>query len=601
MSLLGSLGGSGAFGSATVNISANLSQLQKDMAQAKGEVAAGTGQATKSAGLAKAAWLAAGTAVAVGVAKFVASSVKAAAEAERVSAQTANVIKSTGGVAKVSQSQVESLAHSIQTYSGIQDEVVQGGENLMLTFTRIRNEGEGMNAVFDRATIASADMAVALNQGSLEGIDLKGTTLQLGKALNDPISGMTALRRSGVNLTGALAKQITTLQKHGHLMQAQKLILGEVEKEFGGAAQAAGGTFEGSLKKAGAAWDDLKESVGKAVLPGLTKLAQWAAEEIPKMIPMIEDLVGAFGDVVGAVAGVGDALAENLYHTDALQEMSDQVEVATASFVAGQTDVKGFSDALGSIKIPEGVSKTQAWDAMRQAQVQVGNAFRQGKIKASEYYAALRQTGMSAEDASKEVQSYARVQKSSAGASSQAAKASGEAARATAGQGKAASGAAKTTGTVKKAVDDFVGSLKKVKSPPNIQIQASNLQNTMTDVMNLGDALANLPSHTGVSVGGVIGVKGLATGGMVAAARGMMVRRPTVLTGEGRYATPIGRGGEAIIPLDARGQKILANIFRQAMGDMGGGGHISGTLSLRDGEAFVEGVLRRSYMKAAAA
>ena len=70
-------------------------------------------------------------------------------EGQKVSAaQTNAVLKSTGGVANVTGEQVRKLADKIMRYSGIDDEAVASGENLLLTFKNIRNEVGKGNDIF---------------------------------------------------------------------------------------------------------------------------------------------------------------------------------------------------------------------------------------------------------------------------------------------------------------------------------------------------------------------------------------------------------------------------------------------------------------------
>src|SRR5262245_40422906 len=142
-------------------------------------------------------------------------------QAAQVGAQTTAVIKSTGAAAGVSAKHVEDLAGSLMTKTGVDDEAIQSGENLLLTFTRIRNEAGKGNAVFDRATKAALDLSVALGQ------DMKTSAVQVGKALNDPVRGMTALARVGVSFTKAQKDQVKALEASGHHLEAQKIVLGE--------------------------------------------------------------------------------------------------------------------------------------------------------------------------------------------------------------------------------------------------------------------------------------------------------------------------------------------------------------------------------------
>lgn len=206
----------------------------------------------------------------VGALKF---SISAAMEAQQVTAQTEAVIKATGGAAGLSATQIGDLALAESRLTGIEDEVVQTGENMLLTFKNIAGD------TFPRATRAMEDMAVAMNGGNLEGIDLKGTAIQLGKALNDPIKGVTALTRVGVTFTDAQKDAIEAMVEANDIAGAQALILDELESEFGGAAKAAGETFAGEMAKAQNEIGNFGEAVGNIAIPamadGLEETTDW--------------------------------------------------------------------------------------------------------------------------------------------------------------------------------------------------------------------------------------------------------------------------------------------------------------------------------------
>lgn len=205
--------------------------------------------------------------------------VTAAESYATVQRKTAAVIKSTGNAARISVKGVAALAGSIEAATGVDEELIISAQNVLATFTQVRNGiGKG-NKVFDRATQAAVDMSAAL------GGDLQGATVQLGKALNDPIKGITALSRSGVSFTKQQKDQIKALVESGKTLQAQKLILAEVEKEFGGAAAAAGGQgFTGALNRAKDAFGDLTRDLAARVLPSLTRFADWfSTVGVPKL------------------------------------------------------------------------------------------------------------------------------------------------------------------------------------------------------------------------------------------------------------------------------------------------------------------------------
>lgn len=218
----------------------------------------------------------AGLAIGAGIKDFI----NEARESAKVGRLTEAVIKSTGGAAKISAKQVGDLATAISNKTGADDEAVQSGENLLLTFTNIRNGVGKGNQIFDQATQAVTDMTAALNDGQVTTEGIKASSIQLGKALNDPIKGVTALQKVGVSFTADQKKQIKTLVDSGKTMQAQKIILGELNKEFGGAAAAA----SDPMQKLGVIIGNAKESIGGAFLPIIGKLATILGAAIPAAI-----------------------------------------------------------------------------------------------------------------------------------------------------------------------------------------------------------------------------------------------------------------------------------------------------------------------------
>lgn len=223
-------------------------------------------------GIAKKAALAFGGAFAATKAvDFLTSSVADAREANKVAAQTAAAIKSTGSAANVTAKQVDQLANSISRKTGIDDEQIAKASNLLLTFTNVRNVAGENNDIFNQATKIATDMGAAL------GTDAAGSAIQLGKALNDPIKGISALTRVGVTFSDAQKKQIAAFVETGDVASAQKVILAELTKEFGGSA-AAQATAADRLK---VTFGNLKEDLGNKLIPVLDKLAVFLADKLP--------------------------------------------------------------------------------------------------------------------------------------------------------------------------------------------------------------------------------------------------------------------------------------------------------------------------------
>lgn len=247
------------------------------------------GAASVLGGLGQMAIKFAGTAAVVdGFSKAIKYSIDQAAEAEKVDAQLNAVLESTHQAAGLNAVELDNMAKALQKTTTYDDEAVKSSESLLLTFTKIGKD------IFPQAEQAALDMSTAL------GTDLKSSTLQLGKALQDPITGLTALRRAGVSFTQDQKDMIKTLVDSGDTMQAQKIILDELNKEFGGSAAAAVNTYEGQMKQLQNAVSDLGESFGKDLLPELTQ----TVTEIKDGVVWINDNYEAIKKWGGAIAWV---------------------------------------------------------------------------------------------------------------------------------------------------------------------------------------------------------------------------------------------------------------------------------------------------------
>lgn len=260
---------------------------------------------------------------AVGAINVLGGFVRDARESNRIGALTAQVIKSTGGAAKISAAQVGALATAISNKTGVDDEAIQSGANLLLTFTSVRNEVGKGNDIFNQATQTVTDLSAALGQ------DTKSSAIQLGKALNDPIKGVTALSRVGVSFTMQQKDQIKTLQSSGNILGAQKVILGELTKEFGGAARAAG-TPADRLK---VTLGNLGEQIGNVLIPALDAGAAFLTNSV---LPALSTAVSFISTRVGPIFTSLQALVVPVFRT---------IAAAVTSFVTGFT---GGTDQAGA-------------------------------------------------------------------------------------------------------------------------------------------------------------------------------------------------------------------------------------------------------------
>lgn len=243
---------------------------------------------------------------------------------EDVVAQTNAVLKSTSGVSGETAASVRALANNYEQLNAtIDDTIIQSGENLLLTFTNIRKNA------FEPALKAALDMNVALGKGP-DG--LTDTVRILGKALNDPQKGLTALQRIGITFTAGQKAQITAALKANDTFKAQGIILAELNKRFGGSFIAGGQTTKGKIALFGDAIDDLQRALATALLPAINKvsvaLTHFLAD--PKVIAGVTQL----GDKIGSLFSnqnltAGAGVLKGLF--DTAQRMAPAVEAAAST------------------------------------------------------------------------------------------------------------------------------------------------------------------------------------------------------------------------------------------------------------------------------
>lgn len=248
-----------------------------------------------------------------GLGAVIGSSIGEAMAAQEVQAQLDAVLKSTGGAAGVTADEIGKMADSLSKVTRFEDDAIVSADALLLTFTNIGKD------VFPEVNQAMVDMSQAMGQ------DLRTSALQLGKALNNPAEGMAALRRVGVQFTDAQEQAIKAMVEAGDVAGAQRLILAELKREFGGSAEAAGKTLPGQLEILKNQLGNVKEEIGGAFIPILTDLAtqlgpvlisaaQGLADFIVnQLVPAIQDAAQWFqANMLPAIQAVGGWIQANL-------------------------------------------------------------------------------------------------------------------------------------------------------------------------------------------------------------------------------------------------------------------------------------------------
>lgn len=305
-----------------------------------------------------AAAFAAPLAAAAGIGAVIKTGFDEVKDAAAGTAQLAAGIASTGNAANVSVEGLNNLASSIQHTTGQTDDSIVAAESLLLTFSNIRNVGP--DKIFDQATQAAADMAARM------GGDASSNAILLGKALNDPVKGITALTRVGVSFTQQQKDQIGAMVQAGDVLGAQKVILGELNKEFGGSAAAYGKTLPGQIDILKRSFEDFSQTAIGAVTPLLGPVLGALSAGLQHATEFAENFAGkataAFTGVV-AILGKGDFTAA-FREATGLQEDSGVVNV-----------LFGIRDAFLQVQKQVGPIISQLFAAIGPILSQVGAAF----------------------------------------------------------------------------------------------------------------------------------------------------------------------------------------------------------------------------------
>lgn len=179
--------------------------------------------------------------------------VKASMAAEEAAASSRKLGQVLDNMGKGNaQASVEKLADQLARVTGVDDEVIKGGQTILATFSEVADSAGKAGGAFERSTVLLLDLA-ASGFG-----DASSAAKSLGKALQDPEKGISALSKAGVTFTAGQKEQIKNFLEANNQAAAQDLILKEIEKQVGGTA-AAGAKASERLKTA---FGEAQESLG---------------------------------------------------------------------------------------------------------------------------------------------------------------------------------------------------------------------------------------------------------------------------------------------------------------------------------------------------
>lgn len=319
------------------------------------------GNLGKGVGIAFAAVGAAVIGAGAAIAGFASQAVTAAEEVRQADSRLGQVAQSMGLFGTQTQAVTKrliELAEANEVNLAIDAETIKLTQSKLLTFKELATSADETGGAFDRATMAALDLAAA-GFGSAET-----NATQLGKALQDPIKGLTALTRSGVTFTKQEKENIKTLVESGQTLKAQDLILQAIETQVGGTAQA---TAKASDKMK-LAFENVYETVGEALLPVFDELATEVTALTPEIskaltpvfvelaevfrkeiIPLIKEFTGWLASPQGTQAvrdltkAVVDSVKGFFDFTKNLIENWDQIVAVTTVLVSLYGAIKIFT------------------------------------------------------------------------------------------------------------------------------------------------------------------------------------------------------------------------------------------------------------------
>ena len=235
-----------------------------------------------------------------------------------------------------------------------QDEFTRGFA-LLTSFRKI-----GVEA-YERVALEAANIA-QINQ-----VDVNTSFMQLAKALQDPERNLSNLNRSGIAFSKQQTEVIKKLMKTNRVAEAHAMILDIVEESYDEAALAASKGFAGSLDNLGESFDDLSESIGKALLPVLDPA-------VKGLTAILDFLNSEGGQATAIIAGIalaakGISVAVPLAVTG-LANFAISAQAAAVSSALASTGLNGM--AAASFLAAGGITKaTIAVHAFKLAMVKL--------------------------------------------------------------------------------------------------------------------------------------------------------------------------------------------------------------------------------------
>ncbi|EKE4040928.1 phage tail length tape measure family protein [Pseudomonas aeruginosa] len=371
-----------SLGTLTLDLIAKVGGFVAGMEKAERTAKKGAKEIGSAADAASLAWgklgkVAAGALSGITVGAVFGAVIRNTKQMEKEQAQLEAVLRSTGESAGFSREQLNEMASSMERTSTVSAGEINQAQTNLLAFTGIVGEQ------FPRALQSAIDMAART------GTTVTSAAETIGRALDVPSKGLTALSKQGFRFTEEQKKAAEQLEATGRTAEAQGIILKALEESYGGAAAASRDTFggalmalqntidglltgsEGSLDGAKVAIDDLNRALSDpATAESVSKLVDLLAQGASTVVDSLPFLIDAGDGVVRVFSIAADALvgvfATATMHAQGLAASMFETLSLLPDALGGDDFAARAAEYRASAAINLGVAK-EAADGIRDA------------------------------------------------------------------------------------------------------------------------------------------------------------------------------------------------------------------------------------------
>jgi hypothetical protein len=282
-----------------------------------------------------------------------------AMQGETVAVRLATLIHAQGEAAGWSAAQLDVMARSMADLGTNSLGQIREAQLTLARFGNVR--GLQFSGALEGARQLSA----------LLGTELPAAAQMLGRALESPEHGMTALRRAGVILSENERHMVQWAARSGDVVGAQNVILGKLA-QLGDVSGAVSETTAGHVNRLRITWESVGAAIGKAVMPFATIIVDFLQ---PIISGFAETMKAFFGGVAesgqGLLASVRGWIAENKDLLTSWGRMIGDVVAgvillirdgfaAAAAWVAAKMGATGDSTAAALADVPRAITNVLA-------------------------------------------------------------------------------------------------------------------------------------------------------------------------------------------------------------------------------------------------